>query len=41
MINLGRVGANIGAVTAMRQRDILARYFMSEEGSIPFQWQHI
>ncbi|XP_018366185.1 PREDICTED: uncharacterized protein LOC108763236 [Trachymyrmex cornetzi] len=28
MINFGRVGANIGAVTAMRQRDILARYFM-------------
>ncbi|KAM0728892.1 Protein ALP1-like [Formica fusca] len=38
---LGRVGANIGTVTAMRQRDALARYFISEQGSIPWQWQHI
>lgn len=38
---LGRVGANIGTATAMRQRDALARYFISEQGSIPWQWQHI
>jgi len=38
---MGRIGANIGAAAAMRQRDILAHYFISEEGSIPWQWQHI
>lgn len=38
---LGRIGANVGAATAVRQRDTLARYFVSEEGSISWQWQHI
>lgn len=38
---LGRIGANIGAAAAMRQRDTLARYFISEEGNLPWQWQHI
>ncbi|XP_018358447.1 PREDICTED: uncharacterized protein LOC108758142 [Trachymyrmex cornetzi] len=38
---LGRVGANIGTAAAMRQRDILAQYFVSAEGSIPWQWQRI
>lgn len=37
---LGRVGANIGTTAAMRQRDTLARYFVSE-GNIPWQWQRI
>lgn len=37
---IGRVGANIGTIAAMRQRESLAQYFISEEGSIPFQWQH-
>lgn len=31
---IGRVGANIGTAAAMRQRETLARYFVSEE-SIP------
>lgn len=38
---VGRVGANIGTAAAMRQRETLARYFVSEEGSIPYQWQRI
>lgn len=36
---LGRVGANVGSKLAMKQRDILAKYFTSEEGSIPWQWR--
>ncbi|KAM0734073.1 Protein ALP1-like [Formica fusca] len=32
---MGRVGANIGLIAAMRQRDTLAQYFVSDEGSIP------
>lgn len=39
--SLGRVGANTGTAVAMRQRETLARYFVSEEGSIPFQWERI
>lgn len=35
---MGRVGANIGSIAAMRQRDTLAQYFVSDEGSIPWQW---
>lgn len=38
---IGRVGANIGSIAAMRQRDILAQYFISAEGSIPWQWDKI
>jgi len=38
---MGRIGTNVGAAAAMRQRDSLAHYFISEEGSIPWQWQHI
>ncbi|XP_071559875.1 putative nuclease HARBI1 isoform X1 [Temnothorax nylanderi] len=38
---VGRVGANIGSVAAMRQRDILAQYFVSDDGSIPWQWEMI
>lgn len=38
---VGRVGANIGTAAAMRQRETLARYFVSEQGSIPYQWQCI
>lgn len=38
---LGRDGANISTAAAMRQRETLARYFVSEEGSIPYQWQRI
>lgn len=38
---LGRIGANIGATSAVRQRETVANYFVSEEGSIPFQWQYI
>lgn len=38
---LGRIGANVGAAIAVRQRNTLARYFVSEEGSISWQWQHI
>ncbi|XP_018402816.1 PREDICTED: uncharacterized protein LOC108779808 [Cyphomyrmex costatus] len=39
--SLGRVGANIGASAAVKQREILSRYFVSNEGSIPWQWQCI
>ncbi|KYN09434.1 hypothetical protein ALC57_18453 [Trachymyrmex cornetzi] len=38
---LGRIGANIGTSAVMKQRDSLARYFVSTEGSIPWQWEHI
>lgn len=38
---LGRVGANTGTVAAMRQRETFARYFVSEKGSIPYQWERI
>lgn len=38
---IGRVGANIGSIAAMRQRDTLAQYFVSNEGSIPWQWEMI
>lgn len=38
---LGRIGANVGAAAAAKQRDTLARYFVSEEGSILWQWHHI
>lgn len=41
MTDLGRIGANIGTATATKQRDTLAQYFISEEGSIPWQWQNI
>lgn len=37
---MGRIGANIGSITAMRQRDTLAQHFVSE-GSIPWQWEMI
>lgn len=39
--SLGRVGANTGTAAAIKQRDILARYFVSQEGSIPYQWERI
>lgn len=39
--HLGRVGANSSAVASMRQRDTLAKYFISDAGSIPWQWKHI
>lgn len=39
--DLGRIGANVGTVAAMKQREILTQYFISEEGSIPYQWQNI
>lgn len=38
---LGRVGANTGTVAPMRQRETLTRYFVSEKGSIPCQWERI
>lgn len=38
---LGRVGANTSTVAAMRQRDALPKYFKSEHGSVPWQWEHI
>lgn len=41
MNDLGRIGANVGTAAAMKQRDTLADYFVSEEGSIPWQWQNI
>lgn len=41
MNHLGRVGANMGAVAAVRQRESLANYFVSETGSIPWQWDQI
>jgi len=36
-----RIGANIGLIAAMKQRDSLAQYFVSDEGSIPWQWEMI
>lgn len=38
---LGRIGANIGTTAAIRQRESLAQYFTSDEGSIPWQWRII
>jgi len=38
---MGRIGANIGSIAAMKQRDSLAQYFVSDEGSIPWQWEMI
>lgn len=38
---LGRIGANIGTAAAIRQRETLARYFVSEEGNLPQQWERI
>lgn len=38
---LGRIGANIGTAAAIRQREILTQYFISEQGIIPWQWEHI
>jgi len=32
---MGRIGANIGSIAAMKQRDSLGQYFVSDEGSIP------
>lgn len=37
---IGRVGSNNSTAVAMKQRELLARYFISE-GNIPFQWQRI
>lgn len=39
--HLGRVGANSSAAAVMEQRDTLAQYFMTEQGSVPWQWQYI
>lgn len=38
---LGRIGANFGTAAAVRQRESLAQYFVSDEGSIPWQWRVI
>lgn len=37
IIRTGRVGANIGSISAMKQRDTLAQYFISDQGSISWQ----
>lgn len=38
---LGRIGANVGTAAAIRQREIFTQYFVSEEGSISWQWEQI
>lgn len=39
--NVGRIGANVGTVTAIKQRDTMAQYFISNEGAVPWQWDLI
>jgi len=41
MNDLGRIGANVGTVAAMKQRETLTQYFVSKEGSVPWRWQNI
>ena len=37
--DIGRIGGNRGPVEAINQRDTLARYFLTEEGFIEWQWR--
>lgn len=39
--NIGRLGGNRGALVAIHQRDTIAKYFLSEEGQVPWQWQTV
>ena len=37
--DLGRCGGNRPALGAIQQRDMLAQYFLSEAGSVEWQWR--
>ena len=40
LLSLGQASGNHSKVEARKMRDCLAKYFMSPEGEVPFQWKH-
>ena len=37
--DIGRCGGNRGSLDAVEQRDLLAKYFLSEHGFVEWQWR--